>query len=48
MSAVKPMILALKSGDIRKIARFKDICTEDYEDILKDKEKRNRFKEKDR
>lgn len=39
MSAVKPMMLALKSGDIRKIARFKDICTEDYEDILKDKEK---------
>lgn len=39
MSAVKPMLLALKSGDIRKIARFKDICTEDYEDILKDKEK---------
>lgn len=39
MSAVKPMMLALKSGDIKKIARFKDICTEDYEDILKDKEK---------
>ena len=39
MSAVKPMMLALKSGDIRKVARFKDICTEDYEDILKDKEK---------
>lgn len=31
LNAVKPMIDAMKSNDIRRIAKYEDICTLDYE-----------------
>lgn len=34
LKAVKPMLDALRSNDIRRIAKFEDICTLDYEDFL--------------
>ncbi|MEW9924173.1 ATP-binding protein [Clostridium butyricum] len=34
LNAVKPMIDAMKSNDIRKIAKYEDISTIDYEDFL--------------
>lgn len=39
MTAIKPMINALKSGDIRKIANYRDICTQEYEEVLKERNK---------
>ena len=35
LKAVKPMIDALKSNDIRRIVQYEDICQLDYENILK-------------
>lgn len=34
LKALKPMLDALRSNDIRRIAKFEDICTLDYEDFL--------------
>lgn len=34
LNAVKPMIEAMKSNDIRRIAKYEDICTLDYEDFV--------------
>lgn len=34
LNAVKPMIDAMKSNDIRRIAKYEDISTIDYEDFL--------------
>ncbi|MBO1687402.1 ATP-binding protein [Clostridium butyricum] len=34
LKAVKPMLDALRSNDIRRIAKFEDICTLDYEDFV--------------
>ncbi len=34
LNAVKPMIEAMKSNDIRRIAKYEDICTIDYEDFI--------------